>query len=36
MGFELDVLGEGEIVMEQSPGEGEEINKDAKVVIYLE
>ncbi len=36
MGFELDVLGEGEIVMEQYPGEGEEINKDAKVVIYLE
>ena len=36
MGFELDVLGEGEIVMEQYPEEGEEINKDAKVVIYLE
>ena len=34
-GMELDVLGEGEQVIEQFPASGEWINTDSKIVVYL-
>ena len=32
---ELDVLGEGEQIIEQFPLPGETVNMDSKIVVYL-
>jgi stage V sporulation protein D (sporulation-specific penicillin-binding protein) len=34
--FEVEVLGEGEIIVEQFPLAGEYVNKDSKVILYAD